>query len=145
MNFYWLVVGILFLIIEILTPGIFLFTCLSIGCLFALLSSIFTKSLLFQSIIFASVSVISIYFLRPILIKLFTSKIVKSNIDSLIGQRGVVLEPIDGEKISGLIKVQSDIWRAVAKNNQKIFKDEEVVVEKVEGAHLIVKKVNDHS
>lgn len=138
--YFWLSVAIIFFIIEILTPGIFFFTCLGIGALFAMIVSLFTNVVMVQSLVFVISSIVIIYFLRPVLNKYFIPKDVKSNVDSLIFKEGVVIENISGDKIAGLVKVNNELWRAFSVNKEQINKDEEVVVERVEGNHLIVRK-----
>jgi len=140
MELKWLVIAVIFFIIEILTPGVFLFSCFSIGAILAFLISIFSKSLILQCLVFATFSILSVYFLKPILMKLFAPFTIRSNIDYIIGKKGVVVEKIDGKKSMGIVKVENELWRAVAENNEVINVDEEIVVLKVEGAHLVVKK-----
>ncbi|MFN3550531.1 MAG: NfeD family protein [Endomicrobiia bacterium] len=140
MDVKWIVVALLFFIIEILTPGVFLFSCFGIGAIVAFITSIFSNSLILQCIIFALSSVLSIYFLKPILMRILAPLTVKSNVESLIGQEGIVVEKIYGKKSMGIVKVDSELWRAVSENDEIIEKDEEVVVLKVEGVHLVVKK-----
>lgn len=136
----WIIISIVFFIIEILTPGIFLFSCFSIGALVAMIVSFFSDSMLLQCSTFAVVSIISIYFLKPFLMKILTPLTLKSNIDNIIGQSGIVIEDIKGKKTMGIVKVNNELWRAVSEENELITKDEEIIVVKVEGVHLIVRK-----
>ncbi len=136
----WLIIAILFFIIEILTPGVFLFSCFSIGGIIAAVTSLFVKSIILQCVIFAISSILSIYFLKPFLMKLLLPLTIKSNVDKLIGASGIVVEKIDGKKIMGIVKVNNELWRAVCENNEVVNVDEEIIVLKVEGAHLVVKK-----
>ncbi len=139
---YWLVLSILFLIIEILTPGIFLFSCLSIGALLALITAFLTKSLVVQIAVFVICSLLSIYFLKPFLTKV-TEKLPKSNVDKYIGKKALVVEPINGYKTAGLVKIEGELWRAVSVDKEKILQDEEVEIVKVDGTHLVVKKLSN--
>ena len=138
--YFWLLVAIIFFIIEILTPGIFFFTCLGIGALVAMIVSLFTRLIMVQGLVFVISSVVIIYFLKPILNKYFSSKEVKSNVDSLLFKEGIVVEKIVGDKIAGLVKVNNELWRAFSVNKETINKDEEIVVEKIDGNHLFVRK-----
>lgn len=136
----WLIIAIVFLIIEILTPGIFLFSCFSIGAVVAMILSFFISSSILQCIIFALVSIISIYLLRPLLVKLVTSVGIVSNVNNLVNKVGIVIEKIEGNRTMGLVKVDNELWRAISVNNEVIEKDKEVIVVKVEGVHLVVKQ-----
>jgi membrane protein implicated in regulation of membrane protease activity len=119
----WLSVAILFFIIEILTPGIFFFSCLGFGALLAMIVSLYTNVVMIQVLVFVLSSVLIIYFLRPVLNKYFISKNVKSNIDSIISKEGIVVEDILGDKVSGLVKVNNELWRAFSVNKEKISKE----------------------
>ncbi|MCS7231782.1 MAG: NfeD family protein [Elusimicrobiota bacterium] len=141
MDIRWLIFAVLFFIIEILTPGIFLFSCFSIGAIMAFFSSYFTKSVILQSVVFCVFSVISIYLLRPLLFKFFTPKWHKTNVNSIIGKIGIVEEDINNKKIMGLVKVENELWRAVCECDEIIPKGSKVEVIKVEGVHIVVKKV----
>lgn len=136
----WLIIALLFFIIEFLTPGIFLFSCFGIGAIVALIVSLLTRSLLVQCTIFAVSSILSIYLLKPVLMKLLMPLTLKTNVDSLINKKGVVIEKIEGQRSMGIVKVDNELWRAVSEDGSIIDKDEEVVVVRVNGAHLIVKK-----
>lgn len=136
--YFWLIISVIFFVIEILTPGVFFFSCLGIGALLAMIISLFWSYFILQGIVFAISSVLVIYFLRPILTKYFVKQDIKSNVDSLIGQEGVVVEEIKGKIKSGLVKVNNELWRAISE--KEIKKDEIIVVVKVDGSHLIVER-----
>ncbi|MCX7941444.1 MAG: NfeD family protein [Endomicrobia bacterium] len=139
----WLIVAIIFFIIELLTPGIFLFSCFTIGALVAMVVSLVTKSLLIQCLVFAICSILSIYFLKPLLMKLLTPLTIKTNVDSIIGKKGIVIEKINGCRSMGIVKVDNELWRAVTNGDIVIDVNEEVIIAKVEGAHLVVAKAKD--
>lgn len=141
MDIRWLIVAAIFFIVEILTPGIFLFSCFSVAAVVTFLSSFFTKSVVLQSLIFCISSIASIYLIRPLIVKLFTPHLYKTNINSIIGKIGVVEEDIHNKKIMGLIKVENEFWRAVCDSDEVIPKGSKVEVIKVEGVHVVVKKV----
>ena len=61
----------------------------------------------------------------------------KTNIDTIIGKKGVVLEDITRHNY-GLVKVGMEQWRAGS--DEEIKKDEEVTVTGVSGVTLSVKK-----
>ena len=62
----------------------------------------------------------------------------KTNIDAIIGRRGIVLKSI-ARHTNGLVKVGNEQWRARAEEDIK--QGDEVVVTSVSGATLIVKKI----
>ncbi len=61
----------------------------------------------------------------------------KTNIDAIIGRRGIVLRSI-ARNVDGLVKVGNERWRARAEEDIK--EGEEIVVNSVSGVTLIVEK-----
>ena len=61
----------------------------------------------------------------------------KTNIDAIIGRRGIVLRSI-ARNVDGLVKVGNERWRARAEEDIK--EGEEIVVNSVNGVTLIVEK-----
>ncbi len=66
----------------------------------------------------------------------------KTNIDAIIGRRGIVLRSI-ARNVDGRVKVGTEQWRARAQENIK--KGDEIVVTSVSGATLIVEKTKGGS
>ncbi|MFC2004642.1 NfeD family protein [Chloroflexota bacterium] len=62
---------------------------------------------------------------------------VKTNIDAIIGQKGIVLKSI-ARNVDGRVRVGSERWRARAEEDIK--EGDEIVVISVSGATLIVEK-----
>ncbi len=57
--------------------------------------------------------------------------------ESMIGKRGVVIEPLDPE---GLIEVEGELWKAVSKKRERINTGETVRVVGNKGLTLIVER-----
>ncbi len=64
----------------------------------------------------------------------------RTNVDSLPGLKGVVIEEVDPVCGKGLVRVGREVWSAVTEDGQKIAKDEVVTVVRVSGVKLVVKK-----
>lgn len=135
--YYWLILGMILFVIEILTPGVFFFACLGIGAVCASFSSLLDLPAWFPWIIFAVTSILSIYFVRPLAKKIIKFKPEKSNVDALIGQIVLVVEAIEPPNM-GMVKVEGELWRAEA--NEKIEKDNKVKIIAIKGTHLEVTK-----
>ncbi|MCB4792465.1 MAG: NfeD family protein [Elusimicrobia bacterium] len=137
----WLIIAIILFISEIIGIGMFFFACLGIGALLTALLVLFVIPLWVQWVFFVFASVLSIYFIRPIAMRLFKAKnIVKSNVDALIGKKAVVTEVIDPVK-PGMIKVDGDLWRA--ESDTRIEINTLVEIESVQGVHLQVKQIKE--
>lgn len=140
---FWLVLSGICLIIESFTLGFFVFW-FSIGALFALIVSLFTTNIVIQSVVFIVSSTILLLLTKP-LIKNFVKapKTKTTNVYSIIGKEGIVLESIDNLNSTGKVKVSGELWSAISDSN--IEKGETIKVLSVNGVKLKVKKVNEVS
>ncbi len=116
----WLLVSLLCLVLE-LTNGDFFIMCFAIGGGAAAIVSAFSDSFTLQVIVFAVVSALSIFFVRPFALKyLHKNKDNRvSNADAIIGRTAKVTESIAANG-HGRVKVDGDSWKAVAANNLAI-------------------------
>ena len=133
----WIILCIIFFIIEIIVPGTFYFVSLSIGFIIAGISTFFISNPMIQWIIFAACSILSILIIKPF-VKDNKKPTRLANVDGLKGQKGVVTADIIPHTSQGQVKVNHEDWRAVAE--VEIKKGEIVHVLDIEGTHLIVKK-----
>lgn len=116
----WLSLSIICMIIEV-NSGDFYVTCFAIGALGALVSSLFPVPLWLQVLVWVACAMLSIYFIRPSLVKKFhgEGKERASNADALIGRRGTVIEEIKADG-HGYVKVDGDEWRSVSADSTSI-------------------------
>lgn len=137
-SIYWLIALAIFIVIEIITLGLTTIWFAG-GALVAFIASIFGVDLLVQVIIFAAVSVILLYFTRPIAVKYVNNKTVKTNYESLIGQEARVLTTIDNFHSEGSADLNGQEWSARAKNDKEIIEpNTKVTVVDIVGVKLIV-------
>lgn len=108
----WLAIAILCLILEI-TSGDFYVTCFAIGAVAAIVPAALTLPLWLQILVWAIASVLSIYFIRPYLLRKIhpKSRQRKSNADALIGRIGLVTDDIVKNGY-GYVKIDGDSWRS---------------------------------
>lgn len=140
----WLIAAGVFLILEILTVG-FLVFWLSIGCLFAMLVSFVTDSIVAQTAVFVISSGLLIFATKP-LVKKFTKKdTAKTNVYSLAGKKAIVTEDIDWTTGSGQIKFEGQVWSAKTAEQVNIPKGTEVEIEKIEGVKAFVKPLHEYA
>ena len=69
----WLIVALVFFILEIFTTGIAVI-CFSFGAIGSCIAALLGANLTWQVIVFAIVTLLSFIFIRPMLIKLFYKK-----------------------------------------------------------------------
>lgn len=137
---FWLILSGICLIIESFTLGFFVFW-FSIGALFALVVSLFTTNIIIQSVVFVVSSTILLLLTKPLIKKFVkTPKTKLTNVYSIIGKEGIVLENIDPLNGTGKVKVNGELWSAISDTN--IEKGEMIKVLSVNGVKLKVEKVN---
>lgn len=135
MFYTWLGVVILLSIIEMVTVNL---VCVwfIISALLALIVSLFIDSMMVQFAVFVIAGIILFISTR----KFLSKKIVlneKTNLDRIIGMRGVVTEDID-DLVIGEVMVDGKKWSAISK--EPIKKGEKVKIVKIEGVKLIVER-----
>lgn len=141
MWYIWLIMAGIFLIAEIITVG-FLIFWLSIGSLFAMITSLFTDNLVIQTAVFVISSTILIFVTKPFVKKFATSKNpIKTNVYSIIGKDGIVIEEIDPIKAVGQIKISGEVWSAISQDNQIIPKDTKIRVIEIKGVKATVEPI----
>lgn len=77
---------------------------------------------------------------RPIVKKKLTVKVEPTNADRCIGLIATVIEDINNIDGTGLVKVDGKIWTARSSDSSIIEKGTKVIIEKIDGVKLIVKK-----
>ena len=142
-QYWWLVAGILLLLIEIFTPSFFA-ASLSIGAFGAAISAYFGASLEVQLFLFSILSVLSIFILRPIIKKrMYGGQDVKTNADALIGKTGTVLAGINPSTNRGRCAIDGDEWQFLLEDeNAEVSVGTKVEVVKRDSIILTVKPLN---
>lgn len=136
----WLIISGICLIVESFTLGFFVFW-FSIGAIFALITSLFTTNIIIQSTVFVITSTLLLLLTKPLIKKFVkTPKTKPTNVYSIIGKEGIVLETIDSINGTGKVKVNGELWSAISDSN--IEKDEKIKVINVNGVKLQVEKIH---
>jgi len=139
----WIIVAIVFFIIEIFTSG-FLTASLAIGCLFAALISYLNYGVNPQIISFSAGTLVSFFAIRPFMLKYAHKKSnhIKTNADALIDKTGRVTQTINNSLNQGRVYANGDDWKAESENNEIINQGEKVKIIEVKSTILIVKPLN---
>lgn len=140
---FWLIVAGICFVIESFTIG-FLVFWFGIGALAALVASLFISNIWIQSLIFIIVSSLLLIFTKPLVKKFVKEKdVIPTNVYSIIGKEGIVVEKIDTLNGIGKVKVNGELWSATSSEN--IEKGTKVKVLKVNGVKLEVEKIFSNS
>lgn len=132
----WFIIFLLLLLIEIFTVNL-VTIWFAIGALASLTSTYFTDNVIIQIVVFVVVSILMLIILKPLTKRFKTKHVIATNLDRVIGMEAIVTEEISKNKV-GEVRVDGKKWSAVS--NETIPKDAIVIVQKIEGVKLIVKK-----
>ena len=141
MVFWWFILFLIFLFIELITVNL-VTIWFAIGAIAAVITTLFTDSIVIQSIVFVVVSVVSLLITKPLVKKFKKFDFTPTNSDRVIGKVGEGTKKITANKY-GEVKVFESVWTAKAKNNTSIEVGEKVKVLSIEGVKLIVEKEDE--
>lgn len=141
MTYVWLVAVIILGFIEAITEGMVSIWFVISGLL-ALTVSLFTDIFIIQFATFVLVGIILMITTRKAAIKYLKVKPIRTNLDRVIGMKGIVTEDIKKEKY-GEVRVDGKNWTAYSKDEKVIKKDEYVEILSIDGNKLAVKKIKE--
>ncbi|MCD7809746.1 MAG: NfeD family protein [Erysipelotrichaceae bacterium] len=135
----WTLILVVSIVIEVMTIDL-VSIWFSVGAVVALVSHLLGLNETGQIIIFIIVSLICIIASRPIVKKYLKGNIVRTNLDRVIGKHCLVTETITPDQ-KGEVKVMGNLWSATSLNNEVITAGQYAEVLSIEGAHVVVKKL----
>lgn len=139
MMILWLVILIGAIIIEAVTLGLTSIWFAG-GALVAVLAAALNAPVAVQVILFLVVSLLLLFFTRPIAVKYFNKDRVKTNVESLVGRKAIVTGEIDNLKAVGQVTLGAQEWSARSLDpEQGIALGTVVEVVAIDGVKLIVK------
>ena len=138
-GYFWLAALVFFIAVEAGTVTV-VSVWFAAGALAAIAASLLGAQFWLQVVIFIGVSGALLASLRPVLKKYFTPKITKTNVDSVIGSRGIVCEKIDNIHSCGRVKLGAMEWSARSVSGEPIAEGAQVIVERIEGVKVFVKE-----
>ena len=107
----------------------------------AALTTLFTDSIVIQLAVFVGVSLLALLVTRPLVRRLKENRVqLRTNIDRLPGEKGVMLKPVENTESVGQAKVLGKVW-SVKTDNPPLKEGDTVRVIAVDGVKLIVEKV----
>jgi len=139
-TWFWLIVALIALGIEVVTVGTLVSIWFSIGAAAAYIAAQFQLTFEVQLFVFLIVSVLAFLTIRPIAKKFLSSRQQPTNADRYIGQRVTVTETATAEKW-GAVKIQGVRWSIRETDGKTVETGETVEIIALEGAKLLVKKV----
>lgn len=142
MTTVWLILFIVFLVLEVLTAGPLISIWFCFGSLAAMIAAGAGLKLFPQLVIFVVISVAFLILTKPFVKKFLKIKDTKTNADRILDLKGIVSEDIDNVLGKGAIKVDGKEWTARnIDNDEIILKGTEVKIIQIEGVKALVKKI----
>ena len=140
--YIWLIIMGLLLVVELMVPGL-VSIWFAGGALLAYLVSLVDQNVAVQTVVFVLSSVILLAATRPLAKKYLNHRVEKTNKDSIPGRKAVVTETVDNLKATGRVMLDGMSWMArSAQEDEAIPEGEEVLVDRIEGARCIVKRLD---
>lgn len=134
----WTVLLIALVVIEIATMGLTTIW-FAAGALVATIAAACNAPLFVQIALFLIVSVLMLVFTRPVAMKYFNKDRVKTNVESLVGLKGIVTGEINNLKGCGQVTLNGMEWSARSVRQDCVIPEGSVVVVKeINGVKLIV-------
>lgn len=141
----WLILAVLLAVGEMTTPGSFFLLPFAVGAAIAAVLAFLDVTVFAQWAVFLGVSVVAFAALRPVARRLDK----QGHTDGvgsrrLIGATGVVVDAIDAGG-SGLVRIGSEEWRAVADDDDAVAAGARVKVNDVRGTKVVVRELGGNA
>ncbi len=107
----WLIIFVACIVIEIISMGLTTIWFAG-GALIAAVAAALDVPLWVQIVLFVLVSLVLLYFTRPIAVKYFNKDRIKTNAESLVGKQAIVISEIDNLQGIGQVTVEGKEWTA---------------------------------
>lgn len=137
----WMVLMVALLIVEGACPFHLVSIWFAVGALVAGIAALLDAALGLQIGLFLVVSCALLVAMLPLVKRFVTPKIVKTNVDSVIGSQGYVTENVDNIAATGQVKLGGMYWTARSQNGAAIEAGTLVQVDRIEGVKVFVSAV----
>ena len=137
----WLGIIIAAIVIEVITVDL-VSVWFAAGGSIALILCLLGINQSIQIAAFIIIAIITAVVVRPIAKKYMRGNIERTNFDRVIGKHGLITKTITADT-KGEVKVMSTLWLASSIDNTTINEGDYCEILAVEGAHLVVKKIEE--
>ena len=134
---FWLIAMIVFILAEAATV-----TLVSIwfaaGALAAIVVALLGGGVGLQVTVFLAVAIVLLACLRGVVRKHFTPRLVRTNVDSVVGSIGIVTTPVNNVAALGRVTIAGMEWTARSTTGSPIPEGAQVRVDRIEGVKAFV-------
>ena len=137
---FWLIVLVVLIATEIATMGLTTIW-FAAGALVAAIISLLGGNVWWQVGIGLVVSLLLLFFTRPIAVKYFNRERVRTNVESLVGRQAIVISEVINLQGTGQVNISGQEWSARASSDSVTYPVGSVVnVVAISGVKLIVEE-----
>ena len=139
MTLFWLVLFVILALFELVTVNL-VSIWFSIGALITTFVSLVTDNLMIHLAVFTISSILLLLLTKPFVKKMRKKEGVPTNLDMVIGQKGIVTETIEKDGI-GEVKVLGKKWSAYS--DKEVKENSKVKVLSINGVKLKVEEIKE--
>ena len=137
---FWLIVLVVLIATEIANMGLTTIW-FAAGALVAAIISLLGGNVWWQVGIGLVVSLLLLFFTRPIAVKYFNRERVRTNVESLVGRQAIVISEVNNLQGTGQVNISGQEWSARASSDSVTYPVGSVVnVVAISGVKLIVEE-----
>ena len=137
---FWLIVLVVLIATEVATMGLTTIW-FAAGALVAAIISLLGGNVWWQVGIGLVVSLLLLFFTRPIAVKYFNRERVRTNVESLVGRQAIVISEVNNLQGTGQVNISGQEWSARASSDSVTYPVGSVVnVVAISGVKLIVEE-----
>ena len=136
---FWVLAGIVFLIMEVFTPG-FVVGVIGVGCFAGAAASLLGANLNWQVGAFAGGILVGFVFIRPLFLRYLypRDKGAQTNVEALRGKSGTVVQAVDPDSGQGRVRIAGSEWKASSASGETLPQGSRVRVVSINGATAMV-------
>jgi membrane protein implicated in regulation of membrane protease activity len=134
----WIAFALAMAVVEVASVA-FYAAFLALGALAATVAALLGANVFMQAATFFVIALVGILVVRPAIVRRRGPRTV-SGARGMIGQTGIVVEPIEGEHVAGHVRLAGESWPAVSADGKPIAADATVTVTEIRGSTLVVQQ-----
>ena len=139
---FWLAAMVVFLLMEASTVML-VSVWFAAGALAAIVVALVGGGVGMQVTVFLAVSIALLACLRRIVRKHFTPRLVRTNVDSVVGSVGIVTTPVNNVAALGRVEIAGMEWTARSTTGAPLPEGVQVRVDRIEGVKVFVSLAED--
>ncbi len=137
----WFIVGVVFIVLELMIPTNFILLCFGLGMIGAGLTALIHAPFWLQLLVGSGVTAVSLWFMHRHFARPDETGGAFGSV-GMVGKSGYVMQAIDPLK-GGVVRVNGEDWRAVTRGVAAIPERTRVRVIDIEGTKLVVEPIEE--